>query len=73
MTKCKLNCNKYVINKYYNFQTNSGHDTMKTREFIIKTKDLEIEYDDSLTVDLIQEYVFEELEVHVECIESMSV
>ncbi len=46
---------------------------MKTREFVIKTKNLEIEYDDSLTVDLIQEYVFEELEVPAEYIESMSV
>lgn len=46
---------------------------MKTREFIIKTESLAIAYDDSLTIDLLEEYVFEDLEIPIECVESLKI
>ena len=46
---------------------------MKTREFIIKTESLELDYDCKLNNNLIEEYIFEDLEVPLECIESMNI
>jgi len=46
---------------------------MKTREFVIKTESLEIDYNDALAIDLIEEYLFEDLEVPAECIESLNI
>lgn len=44
---------------------------MKSREFIIRTDELEIEYDYSLTANLLEEYVLEELEIPQEYIKSL--
>jgi hypothetical protein len=46
---------------------------MKSREFTIKTDDLEIEYDYSLTANLLEEYVLEELEIPQEYIKSLDI
>jgi len=44
---------------------------MKSREFIIRTDALEIEYDYFLTPNLLEEYVLEELEIPQEYIKSL--
>lgn len=44
---------------------------MKSREFIIRTDELEIAYDYSLNANLLEEYVLEELEIPQECIKSL--
>jgi len=44
---------------------------MKSREFIIRTDELEIEYDYSLSVNLLEEYLLEELEIPKEYIKSL--
>ena len=46
---------------------------MKTREFTINTESLELDYDKNLNMNLIEDYVFEDLEVPYECIESLNV
>ena len=46
---------------------------MKTREFTINTESLELNYDTNLNIDLIEDYVFEDLEVPHECIESLKI
>lgn len=45
--------------------------SMKSREFIIRTDELEIEYDYSLNSNLLEEYVLEELEIPQEYIKSL--
>ena len=45
--------------------------SMKSREFIIRTDELEIEYDYSLSVNLLEEYLLEELEIPKEYIKSL--
>lgn len=44
---------------------------MKSREFIIRTDELEIAYDYSLSANLLEEYVLEELEIPQEYIKSL--
>ena len=46
---------------------------MKTREFTISTDYLELDYDTDLNKNLIEDYVFEDLEVPYEYLESMNV
>ncbi len=46
---------------------------MKTREFTINTDYLELDYDTDLNKNLIEDYVFQDLEVPHEYIESMSI
>ncbi|MEA3370945.1 MAG: hypothetical protein U9Q40_06355 [Campylobacterota bacterium] len=46
---------------------------MKTREFTFKTQTLEIDYNSDLTVELIEDYIYEDLEVPQECIESLNI
>ena len=46
---------------------------MKTREFTIQAKSLDIEYNYDLTRNLIEEYVYEDLEVPLEYIESLEI
>jgi hypothetical protein len=46
---------------------------MKSREFTIKTDELEIVYDYSLTANLLEEYVLEELEIPQEYIKSLDI
>lgn len=46
---------------------------MKTREFTINTESLELEYDTNLNMNLIEDYLFEDLEVPYECIESLNI
>ncbi|MBL1243347.1 MAG: hypothetical protein COA39_002945 [Sulfurimonas sp.] len=46
---------------------------MQIREFVMKTESLEIDYNDTLAIELIEECLFEGLEVPAECIESLSI
>jgi len=46
---------------------------MKTREFTIQTDVLGIDYDYSLSMDMIEDYVMQDLEVPEECIESLKI
>jgi len=46
---------------------------MKTREFKIYTDYLNLDYDDNLNMNLIEEYLLEDLEVPQECIKSLKV
>ena len=43
---------------------------MKSREFTIATETLELKYDTDVSMDLIEEYIEEDLEVPTEYIES---
>jgi len=47
--------------------------SMKSREFTIRTDELEIRYDYSLNANLLEEYVLEELEIPQECIKSLNI
>ena len=46
---------------------------MKTREFNIRTDKLELDYDTDVSIDLVQEYLQEELEVPTEFIVSFKI
>ena len=46
---------------------------MKTREFTISTDYLELDYDMDLNKNLIEDYIFEDLEVPYEYVESMNI
>lgn len=46
---------------------------MKTREFTINTDYLELDYDVDLNKNLIEDYVFQDLEVPYEYVESMNI
>ena len=46
---------------------------LKTREFTIHTDYLELDYDRDLNKALVEDYVYEELEIPSEYIESMNV
>jgi len=46
---------------------------MKTREFIITTDNLEVDYVADLSIDLLEEYLVEDLEVPQECIDSLNI
>ena len=46
---------------------------MKTREFIINTDYLELNYDTDLNKNLIEDYLFEDLEVPYEYVESINI
>ena len=47
--------------------------SMKTREFILVTKNLDLEYSEELNNHLIEEYITNDLEVPIECIESLNI
>ena len=46
---------------------------MKTREFKITTKNLDLEYENGICAELIEEYIEEDLEVPSEYIESLQI
>ncbi len=46
---------------------------MKTREFTINTDYLELDYDMDLNKNLIEDYIFEDLEIPYEYVESMNI
>lgn len=46
---------------------------MKTREFIITTDNLDLDYVTDLSIDVLEEYVTEDLEVPEDCIESLNI
>ncbi|EDZ63444.1 hypothetical protein SMGD1_1913 [Sulfurimonas gotlandica GD1] len=46
---------------------------MKSREFKIHIDYLNLDYDDNLNMNLIEEYVIEDLEVPQDCIKSLEV
>jgi len=46
---------------------------LKTREFTISTDYLELNYDTNLNKNLIEDYVFQDLEVPYEYVESMNI
>lgn len=46
---------------------------MKTREFIITTDNLDLDYVADLSIDILEEYVTEDLEVPEDCIESLNI
>ena len=46
---------------------------MKTRQITISTESLNLNYEDDLTIDLIEDYVLEELEVPTEYIKSLNI
>lgn len=46
---------------------------MKTREFTIETDSFELDYDYNLSMNLVEEYVIEDLEVPEDCIESLKI
>ncbi len=46
---------------------------MKTREFTLSTDTLDIDYDNYLSIELIEEYIIEDLEVPQECIQSLNI
>ena len=46
---------------------------MKSREFTIKTAELDMDYDSDITLDLIEEYLQEYFEVPKEFIESLQI
>jgi len=45
----------------------------KSREFVISTENLEIEYEYLLDANMLEDYVFEELEIPTECIDSLEI
>lgn len=45
----------------------------KSREFVISTENLEVEYEYLLNANMLEEYVFEELEIPTECIDSLEI
>ncbi|MBN2817129.1 MAG: hypothetical protein JXQ67_10635 [Campylobacterales bacterium] len=45
----------------------------KSREFVISTETLSVEYDYLLDANMLEEYVFEELEIPKECIKSLNI
>lgn len=46
---------------------------MKSREFIITTDNLDLDYVADLSIDVLEEYVIEDLEVPLDCIESLNI
>lgn len=44
---------------------------MKAREITIDTDNLDLSYDSTLTIDLVEDYVIEDLEVPSNCIKSL--
>lgn len=46
---------------------------MKTREFTLSTQELELDYNIDLNSELIEDYIFEELEVPENYVESMNI
>ena len=46
---------------------------MKTREFIIKTENFDIDCNSDLEMNLIEDFLYEDLEVPEECIESLRI
>ncbi|MEA2090890.1 MAG: hypothetical protein U9O83_00825 [Campylobacterota bacterium] len=46
---------------------------MKTREFTIKTDSLNLDFDNYLTISLVEDYIMEDLEVPEEYIESLKI
>ncbi|MEA3330858.1 MAG: hypothetical protein U9Q29_04110 [Campylobacterota bacterium] len=46
---------------------------MKTREFTIRTDNLELDYDSHLNMELIEDYIVEDLEVPHDCIDSLNI
>lgn len=46
---------------------------MKTRQVTISTENLDLHYEDDLTIDLIEDYVLEDLEIPMEYIKSLEV
>lgn len=45
----------------------------KSREFVISTENLEVEYEYLLSVNMLEEYVFEELEIPKEYVHSLKI
>lgn len=45
----------------------------KSREFVISTENLEVEYEYLLSANMLEEYVYEELEVPKEYIDSLEI
>jgi len=46
---------------------------MKTREFLITTDKLDLDYVSDLSIDIIEEYITEYLEVPHDCIDSLNI
>ena len=46
---------------------------MKTRQITISTEDLDLNYEDDLIIDLVEDYVLEDLEVPTEYIKSLNI
>ena len=46
---------------------------MKTREFTIKTESFDLDCDYDLDMHLIEDYLYEDLEVPAECVESLKI
>ena len=46
---------------------------MKTREFTIKTENFDIDCSYDLEMNLVEDYLYEDLEVPEECIESLKI
>ena len=45
----------------------------KSREFVISTENLEVEYEYLLSANMLEEYVFEELEIPKEYVRSLKI
>ena len=46
---------------------------MRTREFTIKTENFDIDCNSDLEMDLIEDFLYEDLEVPQECVESLKI
>ena len=46
---------------------------MKTREFIISIQELDLCYNSDITLNIVEEYIHEDLEIPEECVDSFNI